>query len=38
MASIAITDATPMMIPSIVKKPLNLLFESAFSAIFIRFL
>ena len=32
------TEAMPMMIPSIVKKPLNLLFESAFSAIFIRFL
>ena len=37
MASIVITDPTPMMIPSIVRNPLNLLLLSAFSAILNRF-
>ncbi len=38
MASIAMTEATPMMMPNIVRNPLNLLLARAFSAIFIRFL
>ena len=37
MASIVITEATPIMIPSIVRKPRNLLLASARTAIFIRF-
>ena len=37
MASIVITEATPMMMPSIVRKPRNVLLASARTAIFIRF-
>jgi hypothetical protein len=37
MASITITEATPMMIPNMVRNALNLFLFSAFSAIFIEF-